>query len=78
MVSTLPDTLSGSSKGFGMATAYVFLGIAVSPLIFLVGFLAGVACVRAAAVVERKREVAAALDAERRRFWHCSGSGALN
>ncbi len=61
-----------------MWVAYVFLGIASAPLIFTVGFLAGVACVRAAAAVEKKREVAAQLDAERRRFWHGSGSGALN
>ena len=78
MVSTLPDTIPAHRKGLAMAAAYVFLGIAVSPLIFFVGFLAGVACVRASAAVERKREVAAALDAERRRFWHGSGSGACN
>lgn len=61
-----------------MWVAYVFLGVAVSPLIFFVGFLAGVACVRASAAVEKKREVAAQLEAERRKFWHTAGGGAWN
>jgi len=58
--------------------AFLFLGVAISPAIFLVGFLTGLGVARIQGAVERERFRQETMAEARRRAWHSVGGPLTN